>query len=86
MRLPVLIDVTETAEGPDRDSLEQRLSAEAPGAVYDSHGRWRVPLIEAAGRLRQLALIALLLIGLVTGVTIALAAAAALVAAKGTSG
>ena len=37
LRLPVLIDVTETAEGPDQTGLTQRLAAEAPDAVYDNH-------------------------------------------------
>ena len=83
LRLPVLIEIVETSEGPDRTGLEQRLAAEAPGAVYDSHGRWRMPLIEAAGRLRQLALISLCLIALVTGATIALAASTALAANAG---
>lgn len=80
LRLPVLIEVTETAEGPDRAGLEQRLLGEAPGAVYDSHGTWRTPLIEAATRLRTLALAALTLIALVTGVMVALAASSALAA------
>ncbi|MEO1026087.1 MAG: cell division protein FtsX [Pseudomonadota bacterium] len=80
LRLPVLIDVTETAEGPDQTGLAQRLAAEAPDAVYDNHSRWRIPLIDAATRLRQLGLTALLLIAGVTGVTIVLAASAALAA------
>ena len=78
LRLPVLIEVTETGEGPDVIGLTNRLAAEAPGAVYDSHGRWRMPLIEAASRLRGLGLTALLMIGVVTSVTIALAASSAL--------
>lgn len=48
--------------------------------MYDNHSRWRVPLIDAATRLRQLGLTALLLIAAVTGVTIVLAASAALAA------
>lgn len=80
LRLPVLIQVTETGDGPDVTGLANRLAAEAPGAVYDSHGRWRLPLIEAASRLRGLGLTALALIGVVTAVTIALAASAALAA------
>ncbi len=80
LRLPVLIEVTETGDGPDETGLKQRLAAEAPGAVYDSHGRWRAPLIDAATRLRQLGVTALLLIAGVTAVTIALAASAALAA------
>ncbi len=80
LALPVLIEVTETAGGPDIEGLRQRLAAEAPGAVYDTHGRWRVPLIQAANRLRQLGNIALALIAGVTSITIALAASAALAA------
>ncbi len=80
LRLPVLIEVTETAEGPDRTGLEQRLLGEAPGAVYDSHGTWRTPLIEAARGLRSLAVAALAVIALVTGVMVALAASTALAA------
>ncbi|MEM9426049.1 MAG: FtsX-like permease family protein [Pseudomonadota bacterium] len=78
LRLPILIEVTETEGGPDVAGLSARLSAEAPGSVYDNHSRWRVPLADAAARLRQLGAIALLLIGGVTAVTIALAASSAL--------
>ena len=78
LRLPVLIEVTEEGGGPDPEGLRQRLAAEAPGAVYDNHDRWRWPLIEAAGRLRSVALGALLLIAGVTATTIALGASAAL--------
>lgn len=80
LRLPTLIEVTETEEGPDLTGLTERLSAEAPGTVYDNHSRWRVPLADAASRLRQLGGIALFLIGGVTAVTIALAASSALAA------
>lgn len=78
LRLPILIEVEETGEGPDVTGLSQRLSAEAPGSVYDTHDQWRVPLVEAAARLRQLGAFSLALIGGVTAVTIALAASAAL--------
>ena len=80
LRLPVLIEVTETVEGPDRTGLEQRLLGEAPGAVYDSHGTWRTPLVEAAEGLRSLALFAVLLMALVTAGVVALAASASLAA------
>ena len=80
LRLPVLIEVTEEGAGPDPEGLRQRLAAEAPGAVYDNHGRWRAPLIEAAQRLRTVGVIALVLIAVVTATTIALAASAALAA------
>lgn len=80
LRLPILIEVTETESGPDVAGLSARLSAEAPGSVYDDHSRWRVPLADAAARLRQLGAFALLLIAGVTAVTIALAASSALAA------
>ncbi len=76
--LPRLIEVTETAEGPDRQGLRLRLAAEAPGAVFDDHTRWRRPLAEAAARLRAFALVSLGLIGGVTAAIIVLAASAAL--------
>ncbi|MEO1536937.1 MAG: FtsX-like permease family protein [Pseudomonadota bacterium] len=78
LQLPILIEVEETPEGPDVTGLTARLSAEAPGAVYDNHSRWRLPLTAAANRLRQLGAFALLLIGGVTAVMIALAATSAL--------
>lgn len=80
LRLPVLIAVTDEGAGPDPEGLRQRLAAEAPGAVYDDHGRWRGPLIEAAARLRTIAYASLVLIAGVTATTIALAASAALAA------
>jgi cell division transport system permease protein len=80
LRLPVLIEVREEGVGPDPEGLRQRLAAEAPGAVYDNHGRWRMPLIEAADRLRTIALTAMVLIAGVMATTIALAASAALAA------
>jgi cell division transport system permease protein len=76
--LPRMIEVWETPDGPDRQGLRLRLSAEAPGAIYDDHTQWRRPLIDAASRLRALSLLALAIIGAVTGVIIALAASAAL--------
>lgn len=80
LRLPVMIEVTETEAGPDVAGLSARLAAEAPGAVYDNHNRWRAPLIDAASRLRQLGAFALFLIGGVTAVMIMLGASAALAA------
>ncbi len=80
LRLPILIEVSLDGEGPDPQGLRQRFAAEAPGAVFDDHGRWRAPMIDAASGLKTISLIALLLIVAVTGVTIALAASAALAA------
>ena len=76
--LPRLIELRETEEGPDRQGLRLRLSAEAPGAVYDDHTRWRRPLAQAAARMRTFAVFSLVLIGAVTTAIIALAASASL--------
>ncbi len=53
VRLPRLIAVTETVDGPDTEGLRLRLAGEAPGAVYDSHGRWREPIGQAANGLAR---------------------------------
>jgi cell division transport system permease protein len=76
--VPRLIEITETRDGYDANGLRQRLSAEAPGAVLDDHTRWREPLAEAAGRLRLLGWVSLVLIAGATGALITLAAQAAL--------
>ncbi len=78
--LPQLIEVTENAEGYDREGLRQRLAAEAPGAVLDDHTRWRAPLASAAARLRTLGYVSVLLIGGTMAAMITLAARAALAA------
>ena len=80
VQLPVLFELTLTDEGPDRADLTQRLTAAAPGAVYDDHERWRAPVAQAAGRLSVIANLSLILIGLITGAVIALAASASLAA------
>lgn len=76
--LPRLIEVTETAAGPDRQGLRFRLAAEAPGAVYDDHTRWRAPLVDASARMMMLANLSLLLIAGVVAAIVTLAASAAL--------
>ncbi|WP_093968593.1 cell division protein FtsX [Actibacterium lipolyticum] len=78
--LPQLIELTEDSNGYDAEGLRLRLSAEAPGAVLDDHTRWRRPLVRAAGRLRTLGWISILLIGLTTAAMITLSANAALAA------
>lgn len=78
--VPRLIEVIEDAQGPDIEGLRLRLSAEAPGAVFDDHSRWRTPLARAAARLRLLSGVAILLIVLTTAAMITLAANAALAA------
>lgn len=76
--LPRLIEVTETPAGPDRQGLRLRLSAEAPGAVYDDHTRWRAPLVDASARMQMLANVSLILIAGVVAAIVTLAASAAL--------
>ncbi|MDZ4134596.1 MAG: hypothetical protein U1D06_03240 [Paracoccaceae bacterium] len=76
--IPRLIELTETADGYNGEGLRQRLAAEAPGAVLDDHTRWRRPLAVAAGRLRLLGLVSVLLIGATMAAMITLAANAAL--------
>ena len=78
--LPQLVEVVEAAAGLDVEGLRLRLAAEAPGAIFDDHARWRRPLVEAAARLRTLGWLALLLIGATTAAMIGLAAQAALAA------
>ena len=78
--LPKLVELTETGQGIDAEGLRLRLAAEAPGAVLDDHTRWRKPLIAAAGRLRLLGWLSLVLIGGAMAGMITLAAQAALAA------
>jgi len=76
--IPRLIEIQQTAKGYDAQGLRLRLSAEVPGAVLDDHGRWREPLVRAAGRLRMVAAVSIVLIAATTGAIITLAAQAAL--------
>lgn len=78
--IPRLITITEDGNGFDAEGLRQRLTAEAPGAVLDDHSRWRRPLVVAAGRLRLLAAVSILLILGTMAAMITLAASAALAA------
>ncbi len=78
--IPQLIEIQETADGYDAAGLRLRLQAEVPGAVLDDHTRWRKPLEQAAGRLRALGLLSVVLIAATTAAMITLAAQAALAA------
>ena len=80
--VPQLIDVTETVDGYDSAGLRLRLNAEVPGAVLDDHARWRVPLVDAASRLRLLGWVCIVLIAAATGAMITLASHAALAAQR----
>ena len=76
--IPQLVEIVESDDGYDTEGLRLRLAAEVPGAVLDDHTRWRRPLVSAASRLRTIGLFCILLIILVTGAMITLAANAAL--------
>ncbi|MGB5871976.1 MAG: FtsX-like permease family protein [Albidovulum sp.] len=78
--IPRLVAITEEGAGFDAEGLKLRLAAEAPGAVLDDHLRWRKPLVEAAGRIRALGLLSLILIGGATAAMVTLASQAALAA------
>lgn len=76
--IPRLIEVVEAEPPYDSEGLRQRLAAEAPGAVFDDHTRWRRPLAEAASRIRLLGVLSIVLIGAAMAAMITLAARAAL--------
>jgi cell division transport system permease protein len=78
--IPRLFEIVEADPGYDSEGLRQRLAAEAPGAVLDDHTRWRRPLAEAAGRIRLLGVLSIVLIGAAMAAMITLAARAALAA------
>lgn len=78
--IPQLIEIIEEGEGYDATGLRARLQAEVPGAVLDDHTRWREPLVAAAGRLRLLGWVAIVLITASMASMITLAAQAALAA------
>lgn len=78
--LPQIIEIVEDAGGFDAAGLRLRLSGEVPGAVLDDHARWRAPLVAAAGSLRVLGWLSILLIAAATGAMVTLAAGAALAA------
>lgn len=76
--LPAILEVVEGEGGVDAQGLRLRLAAEVPGAVYDDHARWRLPLVQTARGVRTAGLVALGLIGAVGAVMVAVATQAAL--------
>ena len=76
--LPALIDVTIVGKGPDVADVQRQLDLVAPGAIYDDHGEWRAPLIEAARGLRRLTLIGVGLCLMVLSAMVGVAAVASL--------
>ncbi len=78
--VPTLIEIVERPSGFDAQNLQFRLAAEAPGAVFDTHRRWRQPLVNAANRLKVMGWVALGLILATLAVVVTLAAQSALAA------
>lgn len=78
--VPQLIEITATREGYDATGLNARLKAEVPGALLDDHSQWRQPLVRAAGGLRLMGWMSLLLILATTAAIITLAAGTSLAA------
>ncbi len=78
--IPQLIEIITDGDDYDADGLRARLSAQVPGAVLDDHTSWRVPLLEAAGRVRLISWSVIILIGATVAAMITLAAQASLAA------
>jgi cell division transport system permease protein len=77
--VPRLIEVP-LEGGFDAEGLRGAAGCRDAEAAFDDHGRWREPLVQAAGRLRALGWLALGLIAGTTGAVIWLAAQGALAA------
>lgn len=78
--IPQLIEIITDGDDYDADGLRARLSAQVPGAVLDDHTSWRVPLLEAASRVRLISWSVIILIGATVAAMITLAAQASLAA------
>ncbi len=78
--VPQLIEIVQEDGGFDATGLRLRLEAEVPGAVLDDHAQWRAPLVEAAGRLKTLGTVSVVLLAGVMAAMVTLAANTALAA------
>ncbi len=78
--LPLLIEVVAEQEAIDRPALDDRLAAEAAGAIYDDHAAWRAPLVASAERLALFAFASVGAMALALAAVLALAASAAVTA------
>ncbi len=79
--LPLLIEVATDRAALDRPALVAKLTAEAPGAVFDDHTAWRLPLIAGAERLSRFALVCLGVLAVALVAAFGLAAQSAVAAA-----
>ncbi len=71
--LPLLIEVETDRDALDAPALVARLADTAPGAVYDDHTAWRLPLVATAERLQRFALASLGLLALALAAALILA-------------
>ena len=78
--VPQMVTIVTAADGYDADNLRARLTAQVPGAVLDDHAGWRQPLVDAAGRVRLIAAIVMVLIAAAVAAMITLSAQASLAA------
>jgi len=78
--MPLMIEVLADRDRLDRTSLDLRLAADAPGAVFDDHAAWRRPLVASAVLLQRFAFACLGLMALALGAVLSLAATAAIAA------
>lgn len=78
--IPQMIELVEDDSGIDAEALQFRLAGEVPGASLDDHQAWRAPLVRASNGLRNLGLLAVLLIGIAMIAMVTLAAQSALAA------
>ena len=78
--LPLLIEVATDRDALDTAALKERLAMAAPGAVYDDHAAWRLPLAATAERLGRFGLASLGLFALALGAGLVLAAQRAMAA------
>lgn len=82
--LPLMIEVTLADPPPTAASVQARLDAAAPGALYDDHAAWRAPLERAAAAFRRLAFWSVGLMGLALAAMVAAAAHASIAGAAAT--
>lgn len=78
--LPHMIDVPIADPGFDPAGLRNRLEGEVPTAELEDHRSWRAPMAAAAGQVRSLGMLALLLIFAALAAIIVLACQAAMIA------
>lgn len=82
--LPALIDVSLAVPPPETEAVQRAVEAVVPGAVYDDHAAWQVPVQRAAAAFRQFVVGAVALMGVALAAMVTVAARAGLAGAAGT--